>query len=1308
MATLILGAAGAAIGGAIGGTAFGLSTAIVGRAIGATLGRVIDQRLMGGGSEVIETGRLDRFRLTGASEGSAINQVYGRMRLGGQVIWSSKFKESSKTRSTGGKGGGGGTSTKTYSYSVSLAVALCEGEILRVGRIWADGLELGRDDLDLRVYTGTEGQMPDPKMEAIEGAGNVPAYRGLAYVVFEDLQLARFGNRVPQFSFEVIRATDPAHAPAEAQSLSQTVRAVAMIPGTGEFALATTPVEYDNGFGWKTSANVHSPSGKTDFSTSLEHLTEELPKCESVSLVVSWFGSDLRCGECSIRPKVEHHSIEGNRMSWSVSGTDRSEAGKVPKIDGRPVYGGTPTDQSVAQAIRAIRASGKQVMFYPFILMDQMEGNDLPDPWTGEAGQPALPWRGRITTSIGSGRPGTTDGTSTAGSEVQAFFGTASGGDFHHDGSTVGYSGPDDWRYRRFILHYAHLCALAGGVDAFCIGSEMRSLTQIRGANGAFPAIAEFKRLASDVRAILGADTKIGYCADWSEYFGYQPADDSGDLFFHLDPLWSDPDVNFIGIDNYMPISDWRDGPGHADADWRSIYDVEYLKRNVAGGEGYDWYYADQAGRDAQDRLPIQDGAYSEPWVFRYKDIRNWWSREHHERIAGNRQAEPTSWKPESKPIWFTELGCAAIDKGTNQPNKFLDPKSSESSLPHYSTGGRDDLMQAQYLRAMHLYWEEPANNPTSSVYGGRMVDMSRAHVWAWDARPYPAFPANGDVWGDGDNYRAGHWLNGRTTSEPLAAVVSEICAKSGVANIDVSELDGLVRGYAIEQVSSARGALQPLMLSHGFDANEGEDALQFRTRTAHADSEIDTELLATTTELDGKIETVRAPQAEMAGRIRLNHILADSDFPTHASEAIFPDETSPVVSTSELALSLTGAEGQRIVERWLSESRVARDTVRMTLPPSRMDVAAGDVVKVPSGDAQMLYRVDRVEAGASQNLEATRVEEGVYRPAADVSEIVRQTPFSPPMPVFSVFMDLPLLTGKEDPAAPFVAVAARPWTGSVAVYSSPEDDAYELNRLVQVQSTIGVTETSLSKAAPGVLDRGTPLRVRFGSGFVSSASEAAMMNGANSAAIGNPESGDWEVFQFSRAELVGTDTYELSLRLRGQAGTDGVMPDDWPEGSIVVLLDGGPVQIDLPASMRGLERHYRIGPAVKGYDHVSYSHETGTFSGVGLRPYAPAHLRSRKDANGALTFGWIRRTRVDGDTWQAFDVPLGENRERYLVQVICDGKVVREEIVSDSAWTYTLARRQSDGCTGPFAFRVAQISDQFGAGPFRSLDIDD
>src|SRR5204863_4823124 len=95
-----------------------------------------------------------------------------------------------------------------------------------------------------------------------------------------------------------------------------------------------------------------------------------------------------------------------------------------------------------------------------------------------------------------------------------------------------------EWNYRRFILHYANLCASAGGVDAFLIGSELRGLTTLRSSATTYPFVDALVTLAADVKAIL-PDAKITYGADWSEWFGHHPSDGSGDVFFHLDPLWA-------------------------------------------------------------------------------------------------------------------------------------------------------------------------------------------------------------------------------------------------------------------------------------------------------------------------------------------------------------------------------------------------------------------------------------------------------------------------------------------------------------------------------------------------------------------------------------------------------------------------------------------------------------------------------------------------------------------------------------------------------------------------------------------------
>ncbi|SER65068.1 GTA TIM-barrel-like domain-containing protein, partial [Faunimonas pinastri] len=537
MASLVLGAAGAALGGSLFGSGFSilgatLTGAQIGGALGAVAGSVVDSALFASRSKV--KGARSDVSITASTEGAVIPRLYGRQRVSGQLIWATRFKEKEKKETTGGKGGG--VTTTTYTYSISVAVALCEGPISRIDRIWADGNEMDLEDVTYRIYLGSEDQAADPLVAEMEGADNAPAFRGTAYIVFEHLALADFGNRIPQFQFEVIRAIGAEHP----GTLETMARAVTLIPGAGEFVYGTTAVTRTVD-GNSDTENKINPTDETDIVFALDQLHAILPNVETVALVVGWFGTDLRAGSCRIVPGVEVAGKSTSPYAWSVAGVGRAEAHVVSHDDeDNPLYGGTPADRAVTEALAELKRRGLKVIFYPFVFMDIRDGNGLPDPY-GEAEQKPFPWRGRITADIAPGLSGSADKTSAISADIDAFF----------DG---------EWGLKRFIRHYADLCTDAGGVDAFLIGSEMVGVTTLRDGASSYPAVAKLRELAADVRGIVGADTKIGYGADWSEYFGHHPADGSGDVFFHLDPLWADDNIDFVGIDNYMPLADWRDG----------------------------------------------------------------------------------------------------------------------------------------------------------------------------------------------------------------------------------------------------------------------------------------------------------------------------------------------------------------------------------------------------------------------------------------------------------------------------------------------------------------------------------------------------------------------------------------------------------------------------------------------------------------------------------------------------------------------------------------------------------------------------
>ncbi|HHS88801.1 MAG TPA: hypothetical protein ENJ26_00355 [Rhodobacteraceae bacterium] len=561
-------------------------------------------------------------------------------------------------------------------------------------------------------------------------------------------------------------------------------------------------------------------------------------------------------------------------------------------------------------------------------------------------------------------------------------------------------------------------------------------------------------------------------------------------------------------------------------------------------------------------------------------------------------------------------------------------------------------------------------------------------------------------MWSDAPNYYRGHWINGRTNARSLASVVAEICERSGAENPDVSGLFGVVRGYSVDSVSSARSALQPLLLAYGAEAVEREGKLQFRNRTGLASATVDEARVVFSGASSAPVEHVRAAQAEMAGRLRLSFVDADGDYETRSEDAVFPDGSAEVVSASEFPLLLTRTEGRAITERWLAQSRVARDGLRIALPPSRQDIGAGDVIALDAEGRPVNYRVDRVTLGDAQVLEAVRVEPEQYRPSDAVNEPAEIRPFAPPTPVFPLFLDLPLLRGNEVEHAPHLAVAAYPWPGAAAVYSASSDANYSLNTLVNAPATVGVTSSTLLPAKPAVLDNSAPLRVTLSSGTLSSVAFADVLNGANVAAIGDGTPGRWEVFQFTEAQLVSPGVYDLSGRLRGQAGTDHLAEDIWPAGSYFVLLDPAVPQISLNAADRGLSRHYRIGPAGRPVDDPSYSYRVEAFDGIGLRPLSPVHLRAEVLPSNDIALSWVRRTRIDGDSWQSVEVPLGEDTELYKIRVVQNGAVVRQETATQPNWTYAASAQMSDGVASPFTIEVAQVSNRFGPGIFRKVDL--
>lgn len=210
------------VGAVVGYFTLGTGYVAVGAAIGGAIGGAIDPPK---GPQLVGP-RLSDLSQQGASYGAPIPRIHGSVATFGNIFWieNNALKEVSTT-SGGGKGGGGGPETTTYKYYATFALGLCEGPISGVRRIWINGdliYDAGSDDAGtiiasntaasgFRVYPGDDTQLPDPRMQAAIGIANCPAYRGLAYITFYDLDLTDYGNTLigAQIKVEVMSSASP-------------------------------------------------------------------------------------------------------------------------------------------------------------------------------------------------------------------------------------------------------------------------------------------------------------------------------------------------------------------------------------------------------------------------------------------------------------------------------------------------------------------------------------------------------------------------------------------------------------------------------------------------------------------------------------------------------------------------------------------------------------------------------------------------------------------------------------------------------------------------------------------------------------------------------------------------------------------------------------------------------------------------------------------------------------------------------------------------------------------------------------------
>ena len=660
---------------------------------------------------------------------------------------------------------------------------------------------------------------------------------------------------------------------------------------------------------------------------------------------------------------------------------------------------------------------------------------------------------------------------------------------------------------------------------------------------------------------------------------------------------------------------------------------------------------------------------------------------------------------PQFEAAWCDELGCPAVDKGANQPNVFTDARSSESAVPHFSNGARSDLMQKRFIEAHFEHWSadsphfEPANNPVSDVYGERMVDPAHICVWAWDARPYPAFPRLTNVWSDGTNWHRGHWLNGRIGTVATEDLVRAILTDHGFANVEVDALPWTVGGLVVETPSTARAALEPLVDLMGLNVFDEAGTIIVRSG-ARADATVMLDALAS----DGErpdVERIRAADHELPGETELRFVDGSRDYQSGLARAVIAEATGSGLQTLTMPAVLDADAANALLVDRARRGQAGRETMSFRLPASSRLPRPGDFVNLPDDIAQGDHVVTQVEGGTTCRITTRSHARRV--PAAWRSRI--STPFSSASPIGGAphvdFLDLPMLPGETVPTDQFkVAVFARPWR-THSIFASPEDTGFAFSGTATRSTTMGELVEPLAAGTAGLIQRAGGVVARLHGGEFASVSQARLLNGANLCAV-RASNGAWELLQFQDAEEIEPSVWLLKQLLRGQLGTEDAMHAGAETGAAFVLVDGALARTGLAAELAGLPLNWRIGPAggdFGGADFVAVTAAGGTRSQL---PLSPVHLTANRIVDGDIVIEWIRRGRLDADSWQGEEIPLGEEFERYRVELADDGgNVVRTIETSTSSALYAAADILADfeGLPSTVTITVRQLSAAVGAG---------
>jgi hypothetical protein len=547
--------------------------------------------------------------------------------------------------------------------------------------------------------------------------------------------------------------------------------------------------------------------------------------------------------------------------------------------------------------------------------------------------------------------------------------------------------------------------------------------------------------------------------------------------------------------------------------------------------------------------------------------------------------------------------------------------------------------------------------------------------------------------------------------------IVTDICTRANIASVDVSALTDDVKGYVIASDVTGSGAIGPLALVYDFDAANRPTEIVFAKRGGAIARTIPIEDMGATdaarAEPDEPFRFDRVPDAALPREASVTYSAHALRYQqnTQRAQREYGDSANNI--SQELPMTLSDDEGAKAATRLVFEAWAARRQLRFALSEKYLDLDPAETVAIamPSQPqagftaTPMAFRLTRMLRGNNGVINCEARFEDTEVNSSSLPGSAGVLPDDPLAHVFDIVwqpLDTAVLSAAEDDAGFYWAAAVEStWRGGTILRSIDGGTTYTPMDSTGFPAVIGSVASALPAGPADIWDRGNSITVALlnPDDALESADELLVLNGVNGFWLG-PESGQGgEIVQFATATLTAPGVYQLSDLLRGRLGTEFAIGSHGADEVFVLLEPDTIARQDYGAGDWNKSRLYKPVPTYS--DEASTASESFTNTGEGKRPLAPVHGRGTRDGSNNLTLEWVRRSRIPQPGLGNGLVPLGEESEKYEIDVMSGASVLRTITATSPSASYSAAQQTADGLTpgAAVSVNVYQISGLRGRG---------